>query len=320
MSDWYQDKEILVTGGAGFLGRNLTRTLLDLGARVTVTVRSAEATLGRGLDTGGGQLVVEQADLRAAEAMQRVVKDKAVIFNLAGRSGAVRSMEDPWTDLDVNCRGTLVLLEAARRANPDAKIVFPGSRLEFGKPQYLPVDEQHPLEPLCVHGVHKLAAEKYNLLYHRVYGLRTTVFRITNPYGPGQPRERVDYGIVNRFIHLALAGEPIPVFGEGAQVRDYIFVDDVVRAFLVVGATEKGDGKVYNIGSGEGIKMLDVAHLIIRAVGGGRVVRLPWPPLAALIETGDFVADISAAVTDLGWRPRVCIEEGIARTVSALRA
>lgn len=319
MMEWYRGKDVLVAGGTGFLGRNLVRRLLELGAQVTATGVSAGATPASDRTTGSGELVIRQADVRSAEAMQQVVRRKAVVFNLAGRSGAVRSMEDPWTDLEVNCRGMLVLLEAVRSVSPDAKVVFPGTRLEFGKPQYLPVDERHPLDPLCLHGVHKLAAEKYHLLYHRIYGLRTTVFRVANPYGPGQPRERVDYGIINRFIHLALAGEPIPVFGEGSQVRDYIFADDVVEAFLRAGMAERSDGRVYNIGSGEGVKMIDVAHLIVRAVGHGRVVHVPWPPLAARIETGDFVADISAAVADLAWQPRVRLEEGIARTVGALR-
>lgn len=316
MTDGYTGREVLVTGAAGFLGRNLVRRLLALGARVTATVFSDDHAMGG--ETRGGTLTVEGADVRDAQAMRRLATGKSVVFNLAGRSGAVRSMQDPWTDLDVNCRGILVLLEAIREVNPGAKVVFPGSRLEFGKPHYLPVDEAHPLEPLCVHGVHKLAAEKYHVLYHRIYGLRTTVFRVTNPYGPGQPRERVDYGIVNRFIHLALAGEPIPIFGEGTQVRDYIFVDDVTSAFIAAGESTSSDGNIYNIGSGQGIKMIDLAYLIVRTAGRGRVVQTPWPPLAASIETGDFVADVSRAASDLGWRPAVGLEEGIARTVRAM--
>lgn len=312
--DWYRRRRVLITGGLGFIGTNLSETLLRLEARVTVTTTRSLSRVGK----VGTPLSIVTADIRDRDAVEALVLDADVIFNLAGKSGAVRSMNDLWEDLDVNCRGQLVLLEAVRRANPGVKIVYPGSRLQYGRVSTLPVDEDYATNPLSIDGVHKLAAEKYHVLYHRVYGLRTTVFRITNPYGAGQPPERADYGIVNRFIQLALAGKPLPLYGDGRQLRDYVFVGDVVDAMLLAGASEAADGKVFNVGSGQGTPMVEMATLIIRKTGRGRIDFIPWPPLALAVETGDFVADIRHISRELGWKPQVGLEEGIERTIAAI--
>lgn len=312
---WYRDRRVLITGGLGFVGTNLSSTLVDLGAHVTVTTTRPSPPAA----TASDNVTIVRADLRDTEAMRPLVAEAEVVFNLAGRSGATRSMEDPWEDLDVNCRGQLVLLEAARRLNPGLKIVYPGSRLEYGAVTTLPVDEDQPTQPLSIHGAHKLLAEKYHLLYHRIYGLGTTVFRITNPYGGGQPRGRRDYGIVNRFIELALDDETLPIYGEGRQLRDYIFIGDLIEAMLCAGADKNTDGKVFNVGGGEGISLLEMANLIVRKVGRGRVQRVPWPSMALAIETGDFIADIRQISREFGWKPRVGVEEGVQLTVAALR-
>jgi UDP-glucose 4-epimerase len=313
--DWYRHRRVLIAGGLGFIGTNLSGALIKLDARVTVTTTRPFHQVGRVPDL----LAVMTADIRDPEAMKALVQDVDIVFNLAGRSGAVSSMHDPWGDLDVNCRGLLVLLEAARLVNPQVKIVYPGSRLEYGVVTALPVDENHPTAPLSVHGVHKLAAEKYHVLYHRVYGLRTTVFRIANPYGAGQPSQRTDYGIVNRFIQLALADKPLPLYGDGRQLRDYIFVGDLVEAMLLAGASEAVAGKVFNVGSGQGTPMVEIATVIIQRAGAGRIEFVPWPALALAVETGDFVADIRQISQALGWKPRVGLEEGIELTIAAIR-
>jgi UDP-glucose 4-epimerase len=229
-------------------------------------------------------------------------------------------MEEPRLDLDVNCAGTLALLDVMRSESPAAKLVVPGSRLQYGRAGTLPVGEDHPLEPLCIHGVHKAAVEQYLHVYRHAYGLRFTAFRLTNPYGPGQPRERVAFGIINRLVHLAIAGQTLTVFGDGKQLRDYVFIDDVVNGLLVAGANEATDGKVYNLGSGVGTPLVDVARGICEAAGSGTVAFAPWPPLTAQIETGDFVADVTRFVTETGWRPCVDLRHGLRRTVDAYRA
>jgi UDP-glucose 4-epimerase len=317
---FYNGRRVLVLGGLGFIGTHVTGRLDSLGAEVTVATRSL----------GGHRDAVEQfaargvqcveADLVDAAAIRDAVKRQDVIFNLAGQSGAVRSMEDPLTDLDVNCRGNLVLLEAIRQESPRAKVVFVSSRLAYGRGGHEPIVEEQLADPLCVHAVHKLAVEQYLRLYGRLYGLRFAVARLTNPYGSGQPSGRTAYGVVNRLIHLALAGETLPIYGDGRQLRDYIYIDDAVDALLRLGETTESDARLYNVGSGVGTPLVDMARSIVELVGSGRVALVPWPELAEQIETGDFVADIARIRREVGWQPRVPLADGLARTVTECRS
>jgi len=227
-------------------------------------------------------------------------------------------MEEPWDDLDVNARGMLTLVEAVRRMNPKARLVFTGSRLEYGRVGPEPVSETHTADPLCVHAVHKLVAEQYLRLYQQLFGISYAVARITNPYGPGQPQSRTAYGVVNRLIHLALAGETLPIYGDGRQRRDYIYIDDVVQALLALG--ESKANTIYNVGTGVGTSIVEMAKAIVSAAGGGGLQFVAWPPLAEQIETGDFVADVSRIRAELGWSATVALPEGLRRTVAFYRA
>ena len=317
---FYRDRAVLVTGGLGFIGCNVTDRLAALGARVTVVTpsRARHAESAQAFERRGVRIV--EADVRDREAMRAAVAEPEMIFNLAGQSGAVRSVDDPLTDLDINCRGSLVLLEAVREMNRDAKIVFSSSRLAYGHVGEQPVREDRDVAPRCTHAIHKLAVEQYLRMYQQLFGLRYATARITNPYGPGQPGERTDYGVVNRMIHLALAGEAITVYGDGRQRRDYIYIDDVVEALLQLGERGAADGSTYNIGTGIGTPLVDMARGIMAMAGGGHLEHVPWPILAQQIETGDFVADITRIQTDLGWQPRVALEDGLRRTVAHYRA
>jgi nucleoside-diphosphate-sugar epimerase len=263
----------------------------------------------------GGRVLC--GDVRDFDRLREPLAGQDVVFNLAARSGAVLSMQDPLSDLDVNCRGNLTLLEALRQSSPAAKLVVPGSRLQYGRAQRAAVAEDHPMRPLCVHGAHKALIEAYLSIYGEAYGVRWTVVRITNPYGPGQPFDDRPYGVVNQMIQLAMLGRAIPIYGDGTQLRDYVFIDDVVEALLVVGAGDVSDGRAYNVGSGVGTPLVDMARRIQQAVGGGSLEFVPWPPLAARIETGDFVADVSRLTADTGWVPRIGIDEGLRRAVAA---
>jgi UDP-glucose 4-epimerase len=316
---WYRGRSALVVGGLGFVGINVSRRLAALGATVGVVTprRAAHDTRAADLESAGARIL--EADVRDADRMREAVAGRDVVFNLAGRSGAVRSLEDPFTDLDVNCRGALVLLEAMRTASPSAKLVFPGSRLEYGRVDAIPVSEDARMSPLCMHAVHKIAVEQYMAIYRKLYGLRSTVVRLTNPYGVGQPAGRVAYGVVNRMIELALDDEPLPVYGDGSQRRDYIYVDDVVDALLGIGAGTATDGHTYNLGSGTGTSFVDMARMVAELVGGGRVVFEPWPALAGQIETGDFVADVSRLTGALGWRPSTSLADGLRLTIDSYR-
>ena len=309
----------LVIGGLGFIGVNLTERLVADGRSVTVVTpsRARHAERAAAFEARGVRIV--EGDLRDPAAMTKAVAGQHVVFNLAGESGAVRSMEDPWTDLDVNCRGNLVLLEALRAGNREAKLVFVGSRLEYGRQAIQPVTEDREPDPLCLHAIHKLTAEKYLRLYGSLFGLRYTVARVTNPYGPGQPQNRTAYGVVNRLIHLALAGTTLPIYGDGTQRRDYIHVDDLVSALVSLVASPSSDGRTFNVGSGEGTRMIDMARAIIDLAGGGRVEHVAWPALAGQIETGDFVADVTRMRSEVGWEPAIALREGLQKTIAHYR-
>lgn len=313
-------QRVFVIGGLGFIGVNLAERLIAEGAAVTILtpLRERHGDQADAFEQRGARIV--EGDLRDRELMPALVDGQHVIFNLSGQSGAVRSMDDPWSDLDVNLRGNLVLLESLRDTKSPAKVVFAGSRLEYGKPRSLPVREEDLGDPLCLHAVHKRTVEEYLKLYAQLFGVRYTIARITNPYGPGQPKGRTAYGVINRLIHLALAGDTLTIYGDGRQQRDYVHVGDVVDALLVLARSPQADGRAYNVASGVGTRLVDVANEIVRVAGGGRVEHVAWPALAAQIETGDFVADVSRARRELGWAPSRELHAGLAETIAHYRA
>lgn len=317
MPSW-RARRVLVLGGLGFIGSNLSRCLAADGAQVTVVTPSRRRHEQDAARFDGLGIRIVEADVRDREAMTLVIEGQEFIFNLAGRSGAVRSMDDPWTDLDVNCRGALAVLEAMRRVNREARLVFAGSRLEYGRVGDAPVAEDRPADPLCVHAIHKLTVEHYLSVYRRLFGIRSVVARLTNPYGPGQPRHRMAYGVVNRMIHLAVSDQVLEIYGDGRQRRDYIYIDDAVRALLAL-ACDAADG-VYNVGTGVGTSLADMARAITAIAGGGRLEFVAWPELAGQIETGDFVADISHIRRAVGWSPATSLPDGLQRTVAFYRA
>jgi UDP-glucose 4-epimerase len=314
-----EGSNVLVIGGLGFIGVNLTTRLAVLGARVSVLTpdRARHASEIPSFERNGVEIV--EGDLRDQALMSRRVVGCQVVINLSGQSGAVRSMDDPWTDLDVNVRGNLALLEALRSQNRDAKVVFAGSRLQYGHVDELPVSEDASQKALCLHALHKQAVEQYLDLYNRLFGIRYTVARITNPYGPGQPAGRTAYGVINRMIHLAIADRPLTIYGDGEQLRDYIHVDDVASALVEMAASPVADGRAYNVGSGTGTKMIDLAKQVIAIAGTGHIEHVPWPPLAQQIETGDFIADISRMAAELGWHPAIGLRQGLEQTVEYYR-
>ena len=306
----YSEKRVLVTGGLGFMGFNLVRALQAAKARLSILSRSWPERPGSVESILAG-VTFFKGDVRDPTVVDEAVAGCDVIFHLAGKSGSIASNASPLDDLDVNSRGMLTLLESCRRLNPSTKIVFPSSRLVYGTNAKLPATEATPTAPLSVYGIHKLAAEQYLLLYQRLYGVRASVLRITNPYGPFQSPEQNRYGIVNWFVHEAMHDRALTVYGKGAQLRDYVHVDDVVDAMLMAGVAPEADGRIFNVGSGRGVSFLAMAEHIIRSAGRGRVKHVEWPPNAALVETGDFVADTSLIGEFLGWKAAIPLESGI---------
>jgi UDP-glucose 4-epimerase len=314
--DFYRNRKVLVTGGLGFIGSNLCRALADLGAQV-LAVDSLLPDYGGNLFNLAGyedKVRLNIADVRG-HGMGFLVRDQEVVFNLAGQVSHVDSMTDPFTDLEINCRSQLWILEALRQHNPAAKIVYAGTRQVYGKPRYLPVDEEHLLTPTDVNGINKISGEMYHLVYHSVYGIRACSLRLTNTYGPRQLIRHNRQGFIGWFVRLATLGEEIQVFGDGQQKRDFDYVDDVVDAFLRAGAMDAADGQVFNLGGTAPVGLLELAELMVEIAGRGSVRLVPFPPERKAIDIGDFYAKADKVRAALGWEPKVPLREGLARTL-----
>jgi len=312
---------VLVTGGLGFIGSNLARTLATLGADVLL-VDSLIPDYGGNLFNVAGfesQLRVNIADVRQQSTMNYLVRDREVIFNLAGQVSHIDSMRDPATDLDINCRAQLTLLEACRRHNPHTKVVYAGTRQVYGKPAALPVDETHLVRPTDINGINKAAGEYYHLVYDSVFGVRACSLRLTNVYGPRQLIRHNRQGFIGWFIRLAVEGKEIQIYGDGSQLRDFVFVDDVVDAFLRAGATDAVNGDVFNVGGLEPISHRDLVELLIGTAGSGSVRYVEWPPEKKAIDIGSFYSDSTKFRTAVGWHPEINLREGLRRTVEYYR-
>lgn len=311
---------ILITGGLGFIGSTLAIAEVKRGNRVTIV----DALLpGYGGNRFNIQEIKKEAevkigDVRNSELMKKLVKRKDVIYSLAGTLSHVDSMTDPFTDLEINCVSQLVLLEACRRLNPNAKILFAGTRNQYGRAKYLPVDEVHPMEPVDINGINNIAAEWYFRLYHDIHGLWTCSLRLTNTYGPRHQMKHPRQGVLNWFIRQLLDGKKVRLYGNGEQVRDVNYVDDVVGAFMLAADSEKANGEVFNLG-GEGVSLKKFVRTAIEVLGKGEYEVAPFPAERKAIEIGDYIADWSKIKRILGWKPRVNLEEGIKRTVDYYR-
>lgn len=319
---WYAGKRVLITGGAGFIGSNLAHALVPLGAEVTVLDALLPQYGGNRFNLQGiaERVRVVEGDIRDASALASVVPDADVVFNLAAQVSYLDSLTDPFLDVDINCVGHLRVLEAVRQLAPEAKVCFASSRLVYGRILTRPVDESHPTNPLSIYGVHKLAGEKYHRIYSERFGVRTSILRIPNPYGPRQQMRHAKYSIVGWFIRQALEGKPLTVYGTGEQERDYLYIDDIVDAFLRLGANTKTDGEAYNIGTTEVVRFVDMVDEVLRVVGNGSKKHLPWPKAYEQNETGSYRADTRKIAAAIGWQARVLLRDGITRTAAYYRA
>jgi UDP-glucose 4-epimerase len=315
------NKDCLITGGLGFIGSNLARRLVELGARVTL-VDSLIPEYGGNLFNIAGiedRVRVNIADVRDEYSMDYLVQGRDFLFNLAGQTSHLDSMRDPYTDLEINCRAQLSILEACRKQNPSVKIVYAGTRQIYGKPDYLPVDERHLLHPADVNGINKMAGEWYHILYNNVYNIRAVSLRLTNTYGPRMRVKDARQTFLGIWIKRLLDGEPIEVWGDGTQIRDFNFVDDVVDALLLCATTDDANGQIFNLGSDETINLRNLAALCVDANGGGSYKIIPFPPDRKPIDIGDYYADYRKIRGKLGWQPRVNLREGLKRTIEFYR-
>ena len=310
---YYKDRPVVITGGLGFIGSNLAIRLVELGAKVTL-IDSLIPDYGGNLfniDPVKDLVKINIADVRDGHGMNYLVRGQDIMFNLAGQVSHIDSMEDPYTDLEINAKSQLSILESCRRNNPDIKIIYASTRQIYGKPQYLPVDEVHPLKPTDVNGINKIAGEYYHILYHEVYGIKTVVLRLTNTYGPRLLIKHNRQGFLGWFIHLLLDNKEIKIFGDGQQLRDLNYVDDAVAALLMSGAEKKAEGQIMNLGDSQVVSLEDIVKIMIEVNGAGKYSLIPFPEKLKKIDIGHYYSDHRKAKKILGWEPK----DGLANTI-----
>jgi UDP-glucose 4-epimerase len=314
----YQGRSVLITGGLGFIGSNLARRLVEMGGVDVTLVDALLPGQGGNLFNIIGiadRVAYHVADIGCTPLLDHLVRGRDCIFNLAGSTSHVDSMRDPRRDLELNCAAQLAILEACRRVNPRVKIVFTSTRQVYGKPLYLPADEQHRVAPPDINGIHELTAEQYHLLYHRLYGLRATVLRLTNVYGPRQLLRHPRQSFIAWFIRQAIEGGVIELYGGGQQQRDLNYVDDVVEAILLAGASPAADGEIFNLGGREPSSVAELAAELIALTGRGIACEVPFPPERQLIDIGHFYSSFAKIEQVLGWRPRTALRTGLQCTI-----
>lgn len=312
-----KNKKILITGGLGMIGSTLTHKLIKLGAEVTIIDSLVKPFGGNFFNINDLKklVTVNISDIRDKESMKVLIKDKDIVFNLAAQVSHNDSLQNPSLDADINYIGHLNVLEAARNYNPAAKIIHAGSRLQFGKILKNPVSEDHPLNPLTPYALNKTAAENLYLYYNRVFNIPVVIFRIANPYGPRCQMQHSKYTIINWFIRNAMEDKEIIIYGNGEQIRDYIFVEDLADAFILASDDENISNEVFNLGSGTGTRFKDMVQSVVEIVGKGKIKFVPWPPGYLNIETGDYITDISKIKQFFEWSPKIKLDEGISITV-----
>ena len=312
----FSGKQILITGGLGMLGSTIAHKLVDHGAAVTIIDSCLEPYGANMFNVEGikDRIKINKSDIRDKGSIGALVKDKDFIFNLAGQVSHNDSIIDPFLDADINYFGHLNVLENIKKHNPKAVILYAGSRLQFGKIERVPVNETHPLRPRTPYALNKTAAENMYLFYHEMHKIPCVLFRIANPYGPRSQMKHSKYSMINWFLRLAMEGKTIKVFGDGNQIRDYIYVEDLADAFLSAAANKECYGKVFNVGSGTGTKFKDMVETVVKTVGSGKIDYVPWPENYANVETGNYITDIAKLFQATGWKPSVDLKIGIGST------
>ncbi|MBI2050352.1 MAG: NAD-dependent epimerase/dehydratase family protein [Parcubacteria group bacterium] len=314
----YQRKNVLITGGLGFIGSNLARRLVALGANVTIIDSLIWSYGGNMFNVEDIQdkLIINIGDIRDRYSINHLIQGKDYLFNLAGQVSHIDSMKDPLTDLEINVTSQVSILEACRQFNPGIKIIYASSRQIYGKPQYLPADEKHPIQPTDVNGININAGEWYHILYNNVYGIRAASLRMTNVYGPRQLVKHNRQGFIGWFIRQAVEGNIIQLYGDGSQKRDLNFVDDVCDALLLVGSDEQANGQIYNLGSADIVSLKELAELLVELSGRGSCELVPWPEEKKKIDIGDYYGSFDKIKNDLGWQPKTPLREGLGKTIA----
>lgn len=314
----YKNKKVLITGGLGFIGSNLAIALIKEGAQVTIVDNMLPRQGGNlfNIQPVKDKVKVKFCDIRNLKAMGSLAEGQDFIFHLAGQVSHVDSIRNPLQDLSINAEGTLVVLEALRRFNPKARLLFTGTRGQYGSSVRLPVDEGHPMNPKGVYAITNLCAENLVMVYDEIHKIRAIAFRITNTYGPRHQMAHDEYGVLNWFIRKAIDNETIPVFGDGRILRDFLYVDDLVSAILKSGLCDQAYGEVFNIGTGKPTNFIELARIITEIAKSGTFKFTEFTKERKEIEPGDYYADIRKIKKIVGWHPKVDLESGIKKTIN----
>jgi len=320
MTENFRNARILITGGLGFIGSNLARRLVASGAKVTLVDSLIPEYGGNifNISDFRNKVTVNISDVRDPHSMRYLIQDHQYLFNLAGQTSHMDSMQDPFTDMEINCHAQLSILEACRNYNPDIKVIFASTRQIYGKPDYNPVDENHPVRPADVNGINKMAGEWYHILYNNVYGIRTSVLRLTNTYGPGMRIKDARQTFLGIWIRLILENKPFEVW-EGNQRRDFTYIDDAIDAFILAATNPKANGKVFNIGGSPPISLKALADLLIGVNGSGEYEQKSYPEDRKKIDIGDYFTNYNLISHELGWEPKVSLRDGLTRTLEYYR-
>jgi UDP-glucose 4-epimerase len=313
----FENKNILISGGLGFIGSNLAIRLVEYGANVTIVDNLIPEYGGNpwNIEPVKHKINLHISDVRDEHTMKYLIQDQDIFFNLAGQRSHLDSMKNPFEDLEVNTKAQVNILEASRKYNPGIKIIYASTRQLYGQPQYLPVDEQHPVVPVDVNGINKLSAEMYHNLYNRVYGIKTAILRLTNTYGPRMRIKDARQTFLGIWIRNLLENKPLTIFGDGNQIRDFNYIDDVVDAFILVAGFDKLKGAVYNLGHNEPQSLKETAEIMIRENKGGNYIFKPFPGDLKKIDIGDFYSNFEKIRETLGWAPQTSFAAGIRKTL-----
>jgi len=320
MNEVFEGRNVLITGGLGFIGSNLAHRLVELGAHMTLVDSLIPEYGGNLFNIAGieGRVKVNISDVRDQHSMRYLVQGQDYLFNLAGQTSHLDSMQDPNVDLDINCRSQLSILEVCRKYNPGIKVIFASTRQIYGKPEYLPVDENHLVHPVDVNGINKMAGEWYHILYNNVYNIHACALRLTNTIGPRMRVKDARQTFLGIWVRLLLEGKPFEVWG-GEQLRDFTYVDDAVEAFLLAAASDKSNGQIFNLGGDCVISLKELADLLVKVNCGGEYSTHSYPADRKRIDIGDYYADFSRIRSALAWEPKVPLPEALGRTVAYYR-
>ena len=314
--DEYRAKEVLITGGLGFIGSNLAIRLVESGALVTL-LDSLHPQCGANrfnIHQIRNEVVTVEGDCCNFELMRNLVRGKSHIFNLAGHVSHLESMRDPFSDLSMNATGPLTVLEACRRENCEARIIYAGTRQCYGRSEILPLVETQSLNPIDINGVNKMAGERYHMIYNMAHGIATASLRLVNTYGPRQLIKHARQGFAGWFIRQAIDGLEIQIYGDGGQLRDLNYVDDVVDALMLAGIKSVA-GECFNLGGAVPVTLEHFARTLIAITGRGSYRMVPFPPEDRKIDIGSAYSSFEKFHAATGWQPRISLEEGLARTV-----